>query len=325
MLKRVVLIGLLLITVLSGLIIYRLFFQPVKTNLIDRRDLTGAQPSPLPSWVIGPIARKLPGRIAFAANPRGQFDIFILEKGAVRPLVQSPDHESYPRFSPDGRWLAFQRKIHGQWDIFILELTTGREIPIATSRFSEENPTWCDHGRSLVFDSNQAPRRQLFRYNLQNHRLDQLTSGAISKNILAACHPERPLLAVTSNRWWGWSLGLFDPVNHHWKMLVRGHSCRPEWSPDGQKLAFVYMGWDHKGDIALFDFTTNKPMNLTPSRTHTYDYDPAWSPDGQWIVFQTTTNKKKGNWNLMVINLKSHAIEPLLTGGFLETYPHWAP
>lgn len=315
---------------LSGFVVWRLFFKPVRTNLIDRRDTnvnTIKTSSAQEPWKLYPIASKLSGKIVFAANPEGQFDLYLLEQGKISRLTHTDAHESYPRWSPDGEKIAFQRrpKGQGQWDIWVYDLNLRKEIPVSTSRYSEENPAWCNGGSTLIFDSDAAPRRQLFRYNFKTGTLEQLTSGRISKNILASCHPADRTIALTSNQWWGWSLGLLDPDTHQMKMLVRGHSCRPEWSPDGKNLAFVYMGWDDKGDIALYDFQSEKPVNLTPQRNETYDYDPAWSPDGQWIIFQSTTNKEKGNWDILVIHVASGQIYPLLGGGPLETYPHWAP
>jgi Tol biopolymer transport system component len=61
-------------------------------------------------------ARREPARssylLAFAANPGGDADLFLLAPGGGRPraLVTLPSEDFYPTWSPDGRWLAFSAR-----------------------------------------------------------------------------------------------------------------------------------------------------------------------------------------------------------------------
>jgi len=54
--------------------------------------------------------------------------------------------------------------------------------------------------------------------------------------------------------------------------LVRGH--RPDWSPDGHRIAF-----DREGMVRVVDIDGSGEIELAPG------VDPAWSPDGERIVF----------------------------------------
>src|SRR6187401_3579079 len=55
----------------------------------------------------------------------------------------------------------------------------------------------------------------------------------------------------------------------------------PAWSPDGNKLAFI---WD--GKLAVLDVATRKADLLTEPAPGERDADPAWSANGQSIGFR---------------------------------------
>ena len=57
---------------------------------------------------------------------------------------------------------------------------------------------------------------------------------------------------------------------------------------------------DGKGDVWTMDPDGGNKVRVTLD-SGSYDYDPAWSPDGTWIVYQTTTDKKKGPWSLAAV------------------------
>jgi serine/threonine protein kinase len=72
------------------------------------------------------------------------------EKRKTFPLVQNNFNNMLGRFSPDGRWLAYQSDESGRWEIYIQSLTTpGKRIRISINGGME--PYWRRDGKELFF------------------------------------------------------------------------------------------------------------------------------------------------------------------------------
>jgi serine/threonine-protein kinase len=72
------------------------------------------------------------------------------DKRSVMPLVTGPAVENLPRFSPDGRWIAYQSNESGRFEIYV------RPFPGAGSRVQVSNeggtePVWARSGRALFY------------------------------------------------------------------------------------------------------------------------------------------------------------------------------
>ncbi|MHB0965884.1 MAG: WD40 repeat domain-containing serine/threonine protein kinase [Bellilinea sp.] len=105
-------------------------------------------------------------------------------------------------------------------------------------------------------------------------------------------------------------------------------ACKPAWSPDGAKLAFISPCKERKdrydgSKIFVLDVTNESapyPLPVPPSPAE--DYDPVWSPDGNRIAFSST---RAGNPDVFVFNLKDQSLIQLTNNRAPEKYPVWSP
>jgi Tol biopolymer transport system component len=70
--------------------------------------------------------------------------------GPLRPLVATPFNELSPRFSPDGRWVAYQSDLSGRPEVYVRTFEGTAE----TRRVSKDGgtrPRWGRDGRELFF------------------------------------------------------------------------------------------------------------------------------------------------------------------------------
>jgi serine/threonine protein kinase/Tol biopolymer transport system component len=95
-------------------------------------------------------------------NPTTRFDIWVLRMGdpspgsglvrKAQPFLRTPFNESVPRFSPDGRWLAYISDESGRYEIYVQPYPgPGGKWQISTEGGTE--PAWNPNGRELFYRS----------------------------------------------------------------------------------------------------------------------------------------------------------------------------
>jgi len=91
--------------------------------------------------------------LAFVISP--PHDIWILTReggSAPRPLLATPFREDFPRFSPDGRWLAYVSDESGRDEVYVRPFPgPGGKWQVSTEGGTE--PLWARNGRELFYRS----------------------------------------------------------------------------------------------------------------------------------------------------------------------------
>jgi Tol biopolymer transport system component len=222
-----------------------------------------------------------------------------------------------PEVSPDGRWLAFVRRIPDgtiSWKghrfgprsaLWLRELETGRERLVMdpveqdmVETFKVLRPfpgySWAADGRSIVIAQGGLLRRL------------EVSSGTVSTVPMSA-KVQRTIseLANTQTRI---TDEPFQTRFTRWQTA----------SPDGRRLAFQTVG-----RIWVMDLPNGTPRRLTGAGFEPFEYAPAWSPDGQWIAFTSWTDSIAGH--LYRIRPTGGAPEQLTQqpGEYLN--PAWSP
>jgi len=115
-------------------------------------------------------------------------------------LTQQPGTCISPAFSPDGRWVAFQRVIGGQRDIWILPAAGGTATNFTDHPAVETCPEWSPDGGQLAFVSDRSG-------------VDQVWVGQVRNG---------------------------EPIGKPRRIAgMDGAVTSPSWSPDGARIGFV--------------------------------------------------------------------------------------
>jgi len=91
-------------------------------------------------------------------------DIWLVPKegGLAHRLSSPPGEEMLPRFSPDGRRIAFTARYDGNPDVYVLPITGGRPKRITHHPSSDRLIDWYPDGQSLLISSPMKSASQRF-------------------------------------------------------------------------------------------------------------------------------------------------------------------
>jgi Tol biopolymer transport system component/DNA-binding winged helix-turn-helix (wHTH) protein len=84
-------------------------------------------------------------------------------------------HSGTPRWSPDGRWLAFDARVEDHAHIYVVD-AEGRNLhPITHGDTDNVVPSWSRDGKSIYFASIRTGSRQVWKHSLEDGSERQLT------------------------------------------------------------------------------------------------------------------------------------------------------
>jgi len=228
--------------------------------------------------------------------------------GEPRRLTIGARHDRHPRFSPDGRMLAFlsdrrtiveeeptrpaePAKREDATQVYVLSLDGGGEarrvtdLPRGVTGFE-----WSPDGRSLVVTSSSRAASYLDDVRVRRRTI-RPEPGAPPESDLRYIDRLDYMLNGT-----GFT---YDKVEHLWIVDVASGSARrltdgptsetdPAWSPDGRRIAFAAnRRRDHdlieRTDVFVADALSGEVSAITAGSQSLFGH-PTWLPDGRTIA-----------------------------------------
>ena len=94
------------------------------------------------------------GRIAFTYLG----DIWTADEGGqdIRRLSVHRARDVYPRFSPDGKWIAFSSDRNGNLDVFVVPVAGGVPKQLTFHSSDDTVLAWTPDSKAVLFASNRA-------------------------------------------------------------------------------------------------------------------------------------------------------------------------
>jgi dipeptidyl aminopeptidase/acylaminoacyl peptidase len=264
--------------------------SPRKLTLDDLnrlREVSAPEISPDGEWVAYTVT--LPDTVKDQPNR----DLWMTSWDGRRSvkLTSSPASEGTPRWSPDGRYLAFLSSREDSRDaaqIWLLDRTGGEAERLTDLPGGVSDYAWSPDSKRLALiasdpdpgssTSDTSRHRTPKPIVIDRYQFKEDESGYLS--------PRRTHLYV------------FDLATRKPQILTRGdyNELAPVWAPDGKSIAFVSKRraeFDRTNNWDLYVVTASpggSPRQLTKFEGPDMDPGwggraPAWSPDGKYIAY----------------------------------------
>jgi Tol biopolymer transport system component len=237
----------------------------------------------------------LRGRVAFAADRRGNVDIDLLDlpSGRLRRLTTSPAADLSPTWAPDGRRLAFRSDRDGNDEVYAMDADGSGQHNLTRNRAADYSPAWSPNGTRLASDCTLGKI---------------LPSGVGDFELCVVNVDGSGLRRITD---------------------APGISAAGGWSGDGTRIVFASsrdqdpQGVSPCGDLFTVAADGSRLARLTdgPAR----DCQPSWSADGRHILFSSDRAHPGGDSDLYVMNPDGSAITRLTHAGAEEQEPTLSP
>lgn len=269
--------------------------------------------APSPAQVQGAVAPMWSpdgGRIAFASNQAGNWDIYVIElsSGAIRAVTDHPAADQNPAWSPDGLQLVFESDRDGDYELFITDLESGRTSQLTHFDATREGrPQFTPDGRNLYFHSMRGPRQgrydtDIFVMSLDRPSIVRLVDG-VGGDSYAAWDPRGAFILFGSNRDGPWELYRIASTGGGREKVVAtsGDNAAnfPSFAPGGER--FVHQLVTEKGsDLFVVELDSGVSVNITGT-PELYEVHPAWSPQGHAIAFSVRYGESEGPGELTLI------------------------
>ena len=193
-------------------------------------------------------------------------DIWVIPKdgGTAIKLSSPPGVESYPKFSPDGKSIAFSGNYDGNNDVYVIPADGGVPVRLTSHGFSDRVVDWTTDGKRVLFASGRESGKERFNqfYTIA------ATGGPADKLPLAYAEygsysPDGKQIAVVFR----------SQVGRNWKRY-RG-------------------GW--KADIQLFNFATNESVPIGKESDPGNEF-PMWSGNSIYFLSDRGTELRMNLW-----------------------------
>jgi|HubBroStandDraft_6_1064221.scaffolds.fasta_scaffold42035_2 dipeptidyl aminopeptidase/acylaminoacyl peptidase len=283
-------------------------------DLISLHRVSEPQISPDGKWIAYSVATP-----DLEAN-RSVGDIWVVPAaggGAARQLTRGGS-DTRPRWSPDGKKLAFISGRAGTPQIYWIALEGGEATRLTSISTGADNELWSPDGQTVAFVSSVYP-------DCRDDACNAGRDAAREKSKVKARVYEK-LLYRHWTEWWDGKRGhlfveavegggaardLTPGANYDVPPFNEGAPEAIAFSPDGRELCFTA---NTDKDEALSTnadlFTVAVAGDGEPKRITTNpgnDWGPAYSPDGKWIAYraQLLGGYEADRWRLMLYERES--------------------
>jgi imidazolonepropionase-like amidohydrolase/Tol biopolymer transport system component len=207
------------------------------------------------------------------------------ETGKIEEIAGDAGGACRPQISPDGKLLAFVKRVRLKSVLFLHKMDTGEEWPVYDDLSHDQQETWAIFGVYPNFGWTPDSKNIVFYAKGKIWNLDITTLGTTqipfevssAQTITESLHFPQKVFQEEFNA-----------------KMIRQLTT----SPDGKRVAFNAAGY-----VYIKDLPSGEPMRVDTLTD--FEYDPQFSPDGKSLVYIGWSDALKGAVNVVDLTTKT--------------------
>ena len=229
-------------------------------------------------------------RIAFTRGTFRNFDsfeIWIMDSDGSnwKQLTHNDKADGHSDFSPDGKKIVFASWRDGNEEIYIMNVDGSNQRRLTNNPTNDNDPDWSPDGSRIAFKSIRA---------YSNESSDEMLDS--DYEIFVMDTTGENIVRLTNDRY----------SDHD-----------PDWSPNGQKIAFLRYIEGRGSNVWVMSSDGSNQTNLTNTGDSWYT---SWLEDGSKIAFCST---RSGNTDIWIMNSDGSNPLQVTYSYFTDEYPAW--
>ncbi len=231
--------------------------------------------------------------------------------GDPRQFTYGDQTDRHPRWSPDGREIAFlsNRSSERQEQLYIIPFYGGEARPLTDLKGSFAGFEWSPIGARIVCQFRLKDEEALAREEDEQKK----KLGIVARQITSLDYKMDGSGYLPQEKWHIWSI---NARSGEAQQLTTGstHETEPRWSPDGQQILFLSnrsvdpVQEPDADDLYLIP-AAGGDRQLVETR-YGRKFLPSFSPDGQWIAYLGREQRGKFYQNSCLYIVPSTGGEP---------------
>jgi eukaryotic-like serine/threonine-protein kinase len=239
----------------------------------------------------------------------------------------------YPRWSPDGKWIAYQSGDSIRFDVFVVASGGGQPSQLTQENNMINGFAWLPDSASIVFSSSRGntmpylPASGLWQVDVRDRSVRQITSGEawyvhpdIAQN--GAIVAGRQLLQTDI---WRFPFdGKPDENVRHGVRVTRqtGQVLTPTAGPGDKEVAFLSDSGGH-ANLWIINTASGELRQITHERDPQVALGvPVWSPDGRAITFVSSRGNRGLTFGVWLVNPDGSNLRNVVNPGLGPAWSH---
>ena len=239
----------------------------------------------------------------------------------------------YPRWSPDGRWIAFQRGDTVRFDVFVVPAGGGEPRQLTHDNNMMNGFAWLPDSTGIVYSSSRGgtmpylPALGLWQVTLRDGSVRRVTSGEASYASPDISRSGAMLVSRIKLQTDIWRFPVDGTPAENVRGGVRltrqtGQVLTPTSGPGDKEVAFLSDSGGHANlwvvnteDGGLRQITHERDPNVAVGV-------PVWSPDGRAIAFVSSRGNEGWNFGIWLVDPDGSNLRNVANPGL---GPAWSP